>query len=332
MHYTIFMIKIGSHTLSNPLVAAPLAGISNSAYRRIMHAFGIGLVVTEMTSAKAITYGNQKTLKMLEITPDEGLVSLQLFGAEKAALVEAVRVVNDHSNASVIDLNAGCPVPKVVDSDAGAALLKDPEKAYALLSAMVQASNKPVTVKIRTGWNDALMTGVEMAQLAEKAGVAMIAVHGRTRAQKYLGNASLDAIKHIKEAVSLPVLGNGDVKTPEDAAEMLEVTGVDGVMIGRGLLGNPWLISQTLDYLQTGTYDPCVSVADRFRVLRQHATYLEALKGEKIAVLEMRAQASHYVKELPHASAFRKGLMPLQSMARVHAHIDDYEADLTRRL
>lgn len=332
MGYTNFMLKLGSIVLKNPIIAAPLAGISNRAYRRIMNEFGIGLSVSEMTSAKAIEYGNQKTLEMLDVHADEGVVSLQLFGDEIDSMTHAVQMVNQHSNAAIIDLNAGCPVPKVVNTEAGAALMKNPEKAYALLKAMVKASDSPVTVKIRTGWNEDLMTGVEMAQLAEKAGVAWVAVHGRTRAQKYTGQASLSEIKKIKDAVEIPVIGNGDIKTPEDARRMLDITGVDGVMIGRGLMGNPWLISQVKSYLETGTYHPKVSLEERFQILVKHGKYLEELKGDHIAVLEMRAQASHYVKDLPNASSFRKGLMPLETMEKVFAHIALYQADLLNRL
>ncbi len=315
-----------------PIIAAPLAGISNRAYRRIMAEFDIDLSVTEMTSAKAIEYRNQKTLDMLDVKSDEGVVSLQLFGDEVDALTHAVQVVNQSSQAQVIDLNAGCPVPKVVNTDAGAALMKNPAKAYDLLKAMVDASDKPVSVKIRTGWNDEIMTGVELAQLAEQAGVVWVAVHGRTRAQKYNGHASLEAIKNIKEAVSIPVIGNGDIKTPEDAKRMLDETGVDGLMIGRGLMGNPWLIPKIKHFLKSGETLPDASLDERFRILTQHATYLKELKGDHIAVLEMRSQASHYVKDLPHASTFRKALMPLKTMEKVMEHISLYHADLAARL
>lgn len=325
-------MNIGPHTLKNKVIAAPLAGISNNAYRTIMAHYGIALSVTEMTSDKALLYKNQKTLKMTEIHKEEGLVSLQLFGEDVSSLEKATQFINDHSKAHIIDLNAGCPVPKVVNSDAGAALMKHPEKAYELLKAMVNVSNKPVSVKIRLGWDNTLMTGVEMAKLAEAAGVSFISVHGRTRAQKYNGQASLEGIRKIKESVTIPVVGNGDIKTPEDALRMLNETGVDAIMIGRGLLGNPWLIQQVNDYLTKGSYDKAISIEDRFKVLNWHASLLKEYKGEAIAVLELRSQASYYVKDLPHAKEFRKQLMPITNYSNVLERIEVYYKDIKSQI
>jgi nifR3 family TIM-barrel protein len=317
-------IKIGPYTLKNKVIAAPLAGISNGAYRTIMADYGVALSVTEMTSDKAILFKNKKTLKMTEVNDLEGLVSLQLFGDEVESLKHATRFINDHSNAHIIDLNAGCPVPKVVNSEAGAALMKTSEKTYELLKGMVEVSSKPISVKIRLGWDETLMTGALIAKLAEEAGVSFISVHGRTRAQKYNGKASLEGIKKIKESVSIPVFGNGDIKTPEDALKMIQETNVDAVMIGRGLLGNPWLIKQVNDYLETGTYQKEISLEERFNVLKRHATLLKDLKGETIAVLELRSQAAYYIKDLPFAKEFRKQLMPLKRYDEIINHINDY--------
>lgn len=322
-------MNIGPYTLKNPLIAAPLAGISNQAFRQIMARFGVALSYTEMTSDKAIQYQNPKTLKMLDVGPDEGLVSLQLFGEDEKTLAAATHFVNENSKAQIIDLNAGCPVPKVVQSNGGASLLKDPEKTYRLLKAMVSASNKPITVKIRAGWDESMLTGKEMAIAAEKAGVKAIAIHGRTRAQKYNGKASLTRIREIKEAVSIPVIGNGDILTPEAAKKMFDETQVDAIMIGRGFLGNPWLASQINDYLNTGLYQKEIPRTERFQWMREHARLLEELKGDHIAVLELRAQWSFYVKELPHAGDFRKGLMPLKTMEEVYQHLSLYEKALS---
>jgi len=291
----------------------------------------VALAYTEMTSDKAILYENEKTLKMLEVTPEEGLVSLQLFGDEEAALVEATKYVNVHSKAQIIDLNAGCPVPKVVDSDAGASLLKDPEKTYRLLKGMVEVSEKPITVKIRVGWSEEQLTGVEMAIAAEKAGVKAIAVHGRTRAQKYSGLASLERIKDIKDAVSIPVIGNGDITTPEAAKRMFDETGVDAIMIGRGFLGHPWLALQIIDYLEKGSYQSDIPLSERFSLMHRHATLLENLKGDMIAVLELRSQLTYYVKDLPHAADFRRGLMGLKTVQEMREHVELYYQDLKRR-
>lgn len=321
-------MQIGPFQLKNKIIAAPLAGISNQAFRQIMADFGVALSYTEMTSDKAIQYRNTKTLKMLEVDPLEGMVSLQLFGEDEKTLAAATRYVNAHSQAQIIDLNAGCPVPKVVNSNGGASLLKDPEKTYRLLKAMVDVSEKPVTVKIRVGWDEELLTGKEMALAAEKAGVKAIAVHGRTRAQKYNGKASLKRIAEIKEAVNVPVIGNGDILSPEDAKNMLEETKVDAIMIGRGFLGNPWLARQINDYLETGSYQKEISLEKRFEMIRRHATLLERLKGDKVAVLELRSQLSFYVKELSHSSDFRRGLMGLQTMAQIREHLALYEKSL----
>jgi nifR3 family TIM-barrel protein len=321
-------MKIGPYKLKNPIIAAPLAGISNQTFRQLMADFGVALSYTEMTSDKAIMYQNEKTLQMLEVAPREGLVSLQLFGEDEATLAAATKYVNTHSNAQIIDLNAGCPVPKVVNSNGGASLLKDPDKTHRLLKAMVEVSSKPITVKIRVGWDEETLTGVEMALAAEKAGVQAIAVHGRTRAQKYNGKASLPRIKAIKEAVHIPVIGNGDITTPEEAKQMFEATGVDAIMVGRGFLGNPWLATQIMDYLTTGTYQKEVSIPERFKMMHHHATLLESLKGPTVAVLELRSQLSFYVKELPHASDFRKGLMSLKSMPEIYQHLDLYQKSL----
>lgn len=322
-------MNIGPYELKNPIIAAPLAGISNQAFRQIMASFGVALSYTEMTSDKAIQYQNEKTLKMLEVDPSEGLVSLQLFGEDEETLIHATRYVNEHSQAQIIDLNAGCPVPKVVNSNGGASLLKDPEKTYRLLKAMVDVSEKPITVKIRVGWDETMLTGKEMALAAEKAGVQAIAVHGRTRAQKYNGKASLERIRGIKEAVKIPVIGNGDILTPEDAKTMFEATGVDAIMIGRGFLGNPWLATHIKEYLKTGSYQRETPLNERFNIMRHHAKLLQELKGDTVALLELRSQLSFYVKELPHASDFRKGLMRLQTLAEVDEHVNLYEKSLS---
>lgn len=230
------MFKIGNVEIKNRVVLAPMAGVCNSAFRLTVKEFGAGLVCAEMVSDKGILFNNEKTLDMLYIDEREKPLSLQIFGGEKETLVEAARFVDKNTNADIIDINMGCPVPKITKCDAGAKWLLDPNKIYDVVSAVVDAVEKPVTVKMRIGWDEHHIYAVENAQAVERAGGKAVAVHGRTRAQMYEGKADWNVIKQVKEAVKIPVIGNGDVQTPQDAKRMLEETGVDGVMIGRSVI------------------------------------------------------------------------------------------------
>lgn len=290
------MLKIGGIEMKNPVVLAPMAGVCNSAFRLTVKEFGAGLVYAEMVSDKGIVYKNEKTLNMLYIDEREKPLSLQIFGGEKESLVEAAKFVDKNTNADIIDINMGCPVPKVTKVDAGAKWLLDPNKIYDMVAAVVDAVEKPVTVKMRTGWDEEHIYAVQNAQAVERAGGSAVAIHGRTRYQMYEGKADWNIIREVKQAVNIPVIGNGDVETPQDAKRMLDETGVDGVMIGRAALGNPWMIYRTVKYLETGELIGEPSVREKIDVCILHLDRLIALKDEYIAVREMRKHAAWYLK------------------------------------
>ena len=290
------VLKIGNVEIDNPVVLAPMAGVCNSAFRLTVKEFGAGLVCAEMVSDKGINLKNAKTLDMLYIDERENPLSLQIFGGEKESLVEAAKFVDKNTNADIIDINMGCPVSKIIKCEAGARWLLDPNKIYDMVSAVVDAVDKPVTVKMRIGWDDEHIFAVENAQAVERAGGSAVAVHGRTRVQMYEGTANWDVIRQVKQAVNIPVIGNGDVLTPQDAKRMLTDIGVDGVMIGRAALGNPWMIYQTVKYLETGMLMEEPSVREKMDVCVLHMDRLISLKSEHLAVLEMRKHAAWYLK------------------------------------
>ena len=259
--------KIKDVELNNQVIVAPMAGVTDLAYRLILKEFEAGLIYTEMVSDKGLLFENQKTREMVEVLDLEKPIALQLFGSEVDSMVEAAKFIDQNSNCDIIDINMGCPVNKVVKSGAGSKLMTTPDLAYEIVSKIVKVVKKPVTVKIRAGWDHKNINAVEYAKLMESAGVSAIAVHGRTRSDMYSGRANWDIIKEVKEAVKIPVIGNGDIKTPEDAKSMLEYTKCDAIMIGRGLLGNPFLIKQTVDFLENGTYNEEISNETRKKYL-----------------------------------------------------------------
>jgi len=310
--------------MDNRVVLAPMAGICNSAFRLTVKEFGAGLVYAEMISDKGIVQKNERTMNMLYIDERENPLSLQIFGAEKETLVEAAKYVDQNTNADIIDINMGCPVSKIIKCEAGAKLLLDPEKIYEMVAAVVDNVKKPVSVKMRTGWDLDHLYAVQNAQAIERAGGSAVAVHGRTRVQMYEGHADWDIIRQVKENVNIPVIGNGDVETPQDAKRMLEQTGVDGVMIGRAALGDPWMIYRTVEYLESGELKPEPSVREKMDVCLLHFERLVALKGENIAVREMRKHASWYLKGIRGNGKARNIINQTESAQELRAFINNF--------
>lgn len=297
-------MQIGKIKLDTPLALAPMAGITDLPFRLICRRLGCGLTVSEMVSAKGLLYKNVKTTEMLRIDAGERPTAIQLFGSVPAELAEAARLV-EASGADIIDFNMGCPVPKIVNNGEGSALMKNPQLAYDILAAMVQAVKIPVTVKFRAGWDDAHRNAVEIAKAAEAAGVSAVAVHGRTRQQFYEGKADWQIIADVKKAVKVPVFGNGDIFTVADGLRMREETGCDGLMIGRGADGNPWLFCELAAALRKEKLPAAPTLEERLAQAAEHLAMLIAYKGEHISVKEMRRHISAYLKGLPHAAEFR---------------------------
>ena len=320
--------KIGNVEIENQIVLAPMAGICNSAFRRICKEMGCGLIYAEMVSDKAITYNNQKTIDMLYMTEEERPIVQQIFGSDKESFVTAAKYIYENMKPDIIDINMGCPVPKVaVRAQAGSALLKNPEKIYDIVKAVVEAVPIPVTVKIRSGWDSNNINAVEVAKIIEKAGASAICVHPRTRSQGYSGKADWNIIKQVKESVSIPVIGNGDVKSPEDVINMLNVTGCDAVMIGRGILGNPWLIKNSINMLEDKV---CLKITseDRINMCLKHLNYLKDVKNEKTACLEIRNHIGWYFKGMKDANVLKNKIYQTSSIHDIIVLLNEFKEEL----
>ena len=318
-------MRIGNIELDGQVILAPMAGVCNSAYRKICKEMGAALVCAEMVSDKGMVYNSKKTKDMLYFEESERPISQQIFGSDKETFVKAAKMVYEIMKPDIIDINMGCPVPKVaVRSQAGAALLKNPELIYDIVSSVVATVPVPVTVKIRSGWDSKSINAVEIAKICEKAGASAITVHPRTRSQLYSGKADLNIIKQVKEAISIPVIGNGDITNIESAKHMLEYTKCDAIMIGRGVLGNPWLIKEIDTYLKTGKIIDKPSYEERIKMCYHHLSYLLKIKNEKVSVLEMRSHIAWYIKGIPYHKEIKNLIFKANTTREITEILDNY--------
>ncbi|PAK87638.1 tRNA dihydrouridine synthase DusB [Lentilactobacillus parakefiri] len=316
--------NIGNVTIPNQVVVAPMAGVTNSAFRIICKEYGAGLVVCEMISDRGIMYKNKKTLDMMFVDPREHPMSIQIFGGTKETLVQAAKFVDQNTAADIIDINMGCPVNKVVKTDAGARWLLDPNKVYEMVSYVTDAVKKPVTVKMRTGWDENHIFAVENALAAERAGASALAMHGRTRKQMYEGHADWGILKQVADEIHIPFMGNGDVRTPQDAKKMLTEVGTDAVMMGRAVEGNPWILKQTQHYLETGELLAEPTPEEKVVTAKEHLHRLVELKGDYVGSHEFRGQAGYYLKGIPHSARTKVALTNASGEASMDDIFDEF--------
>ena len=309
-------LKIGNVELENNVILAPMAGVTDMPYRILCREQGAGLVCMEMVSAKAILYKNKNTQELLKVDERERPVSLQLFGSDPDIVADIAASLED-GPYDIFDINMGCPVPKIVKNGEGSALMRNPKLVEEILTKLVKAVKKPVTVKFRKGFDDTCINAVEIAKIAESAGVAAVAVHGRTREQYYSGKADWEIIAKVKDTVSIPVIGNGDIFTPEDAKNMMEQTNCDGVMIGRGAQGNPWIFHQIKTYLETGMVPEKPPFSEVCRMILRHAKMQIEWKGEKRGMREMRSHAAWYTAGYPHSASLRRAMNTVETYAQL---------------
>lgn len=318
-------MKIGNIILENNVVLAPMAGITDMAYRLICKEMGVGLVYSELISSKGLYYKDKKTEELMIIDEKERPISLQIFGSEPEVMAQVVyERLNNRDDVDIIDINMGCPAPKIVKNGDGSALMKSPDLVKEIVKNVVKVSSKPVTVKIRKGWDEGNINAVEIAKIAEDQGASALTIHGRTRDQFYSGTADWDIIKKVKNSISIPVIGNGDVFTPEDGKRMLEYTGCDGIMIGRGIRGNPWLIKRTIAFLERGEELPLPSDKERIEMIIRHLNMLCDLKGERVAVKEMRKHIGWYTKGMRDSAEMRNKINTITGKEDLLVELNKY--------
>ena len=318
--------KIGNVEIENQLVLAPMAGISNTSYRKIIKKMGAGLIYAEMVSTNAITYGNEKTYSLLKMDESERPIVQQIFGSDIKTFVTAAKLIEKTMHPDIIDINMGCPVPKVaVHAQAGSALLKNPQKIGEIVKAVVESVSVPITVKIRSGWDEKSINAVEVAKISEKNGASAIAIHARTRSEGYSGKANWDIIKEVKENVNIPVIGNGDITSPKLAKKMLDETGCDAVMIGRGALGNPWIFKRCLEYLKSGKIIAEPSNIEKIEMIKEHYNLLKEDKNEHIALLEIRTHALYYLKGMPESKIYKERICKTKNKEELFNILKEYE-------